>query len=297
MKFSIIRGRLILDILLIFLTRCKHSLQSKPSPNEKFVFMRNRVKASVKAIRTYCLILNIGHHLDLFLVNGHSICSWHKRLHHISRERMETLENKQNNQGKGLQKALSFLKLCIPIYVETLYLCTIHNNRYTTTKWLSEKRNRTLIDMVRSMLSNSSSSLSLWMYALKTIIYLLNKVLSKAIPKTPFELSIRRTPNLRHDCQEKIRIYNPQKKKLDERTISRYFIGYREKSKGYRFYYPDHSMRIIEYENARVQVPLTYASSSNVGVLPVVVQGNNEEDEHNNKPMIQNEPIEKSHKK
>ena len=36
------------------------------SPNERFVFMGNRVKASVETIRTYHLILDTGHHLDLF---------------------------------------------------------------------------------------------------------------------------------------------------------------------------------------------------------------------------------------
>lgn len=36
------------------------------NPNEKFVFMGNRVKAPVEAIGTYHLILDTGHHFDLF---------------------------------------------------------------------------------------------------------------------------------------------------------------------------------------------------------------------------------------
>ena len=51
---------------------------------------------------------------------------------------------------------------------------------------VAERRNRTLIDMVRSILSNSTLPLSLWMYALKTIVYLLNWVPSKAILENPF---------------------------------------------------------------------------------------------------------------
>ena len=51
---------------------------------------------------------------------------------------------------------------------------------------VAERRNRTLMDMVRSILSNSTLPLSLWMYALKTTVYLLNWVPSKAIPKNPF---------------------------------------------------------------------------------------------------------------
>ncbi|RYE20619.1 MAG: hypothetical protein EOP45_10740, partial [Sphingobacteriaceae bacterium] len=52
-------------------------------------------------------------------------------------------------------------------------------------------------------------------------------------------------------CPSEVRIYNPQEKKLDPRTISGYFIGYAEKSKGYRFYCPSHSTRIVESRNAK----------------------------------------------
>lgn len=48
-----------------------------------------------------------------------------------------------------------------------------------------------------------------------------------------------------------MRIYNPKEKKLDPRTISGYFIGYAERSKGYRFYYPSHITRIVESRNAK----------------------------------------------
>ncbi|CAL9026013.1 unnamed protein product, partial [Prunus brigantina] len=120
---------------------------------------------------------------------------------------------------------------------------------------VAERRNRTLMDMVRSMLSNSSLPIFLWMHALKTAVYLLNRVPSKAVSKTPFELWTGRKPSLRHlhvwGCPAEIRIYNPHEKKLDFRTISGYFIGYPEKSKGYSFYCPNHSTKIVETGNAR----------------------------------------------
>ncbi|KAA0047436.1 Retrovirus-related Pol polyprotein from transposon TNT 1-94 [Cucumis melo var. makuwa] len=46
-------------------------------------------------------------------------------------------------------------------------------------------------------------------------------------------------------------MYNPHEKKLDSRTTSGFFIGYLEKSKGYRFYCPNHSTRIVETGNVR----------------------------------------------
>ncbi|RVW44411.1 Retrovirus-related Pol polyprotein from transposon TNT 1-94 [Vitis vinifera] len=86
-------------------------------------------------------------------------------------------------------------------------------------------------------------------------MYILNRVPSKAVPKTPFELWTGRKPSLRHihiwGCPAEARIYNPHEKKLDSRTVSGYFIGYPGKSKGYRFYCPNHSVRIVETGNAR----------------------------------------------
>ncbi|RVX00432.1 Retrovirus-related Pol polyprotein from transposon TNT 1-94 [Vitis vinifera] len=97
---------------------------------------------------------------------------------------------------------------------------------------VAERRNRTLLDMVRSMLSNSKLPKFLWIEALKTTVYILNRVPTKG-------------------CLSEVRIYNPQEKKLDPRTISWYFIGYAEKSKGYRFYCPSHNTRIVESRNAK----------------------------------------------
>ena len=120
---------------------------------------------------------------------------------------------------------------------------------------VAERRNRTLIEMVRSMLSNCSLPLSLWIYALRTATYVLNRVPSKAVPKTPYELWTGRKPSLRHlrvwGCPAEVRLYNPHEKKLDSRTVSGFFIGYPEKSKGYTFYCPNHSTRIVDLGNAR----------------------------------------------
>ena len=47
-----------------------------------------------------------------------------------------------------------------------------------------------------------------------------------------------------------MRPYNPSLKKLDPRSVSGYFVGYANKSKGYRFYCPSYSMRIAESKRA-----------------------------------------------
>ena len=120
---------------------------------------------------------------------------------------------------------------------------------------VAERRNRTLVDMVWSMLSNSNLPQFLWTDALKTAVYILNRVPTKAVPKTPFEIWKGWKPSLRHmrvwGCPSEVRIYNPHEKKLDLRTLSGFFIGYAKTSKGYRFYCPSHSTRIVESRNAK----------------------------------------------
>ena len=109
-----------------------------------------------------------------------------------------------------------------------------------------ERCYQTLKNMARSMMSNASLPLLLWMYALKVSMYLLNKVPSKVDPKTSFELLIGRKLSLRHlhvwGRQAEIRVCS-QEKKLEVRIINRYFIRYPEKSKGYRFHYPTHKYK------------------------------------------------------
>ena len=51
---------------------------------------------------------------------------------------------------------------------------------------------------MRSMINHSSLPESLWGEALKTAVYILNKVPSKAVAKTPYELSTRKKPSIRH---------------------------------------------------------------------------------------------------
>jgi transposase InsO family protein len=63
---------------------------------------------------------------------------------------------------------------------------------------VAERRNHTLIEMVRNMISHANVPEYLWMYALKTTMYLLNRVPSKSVETTPFELWTGRKPSLRH---------------------------------------------------------------------------------------------------
>ena len=53
---------------------------------------------------------------------------------------------------------------------------------------MSEHRNHTLLDMVRSMMSLTDLPLSFWGYALETAAFTLNRAPSKSVETTPYEL-------------------------------------------------------------------------------------------------------------
>lgn len=105
---------------------------------------------------------------------------------------------------------------------------------------VAERRNRTLMDMVRSMMSQTTLPLFLWGEALKTVAYILNRVPTKATIRTPYELWTKRKPSLNHirvwGCPAEAKPYRPDERKLNTKTVSCYFVGYSERSRGYKFY-------------------------------------------------------------
>nr|GEZ10580.1 hypothetical protein [Tanacetum cinerariifolium] len=67
---------------------------------------------------------------------------------------------------------------------------TPQNNR------VSERRNRTLLDMVRSMMSQTALPKSFWDYALETAPRILNMVPTKKVEKTPYEIWHGQAPKI-----------------------------------------------------------------------------------------------------
>jgi hypothetical protein len=88
------------------------------------------------------------------------------------------------------------------------------------------------------------------MEALKTTAHILNRVPAKSVPKTPYELWFGKKPTLNYlrvwGCPAETKLFNPQQKKLDYKTMSCHFIGYPDKSNGYHFYCPDHFTKFVE---------------------------------------------------
>jgi hypothetical protein len=61
---------------------------------------------------------------------------------------------------------------------------------------VSERRNQTLLDMVRSMMSQTDFLLSFWGYALETTMFTLNIVPTKSVERTPYEIWTGKHPRL-----------------------------------------------------------------------------------------------------
>ena len=61
---------------------------------------------------------------------------------------------------------------------------------------VSERHNRTLLDIVQSMMSLADLPLSFWGYALKTAPFTLNRPPSKSIEMTLYELWFGKKPKL-----------------------------------------------------------------------------------------------------
>ena len=106
---------------------------------------------------------------------------------------------------------------------------------------VSERRNRTLLDMVRSMMSFATLPVSFWGFALETACYILNNVPSKSVTKIPYEIWSGRKPRLSHlrvwGCPAYIK--HLMTDKLGARSDRCLFMGYPKETKGYYFYQPD----------------------------------------------------------
>ena len=91
--------------------------------------------------------------------------------------------------------------------------------------------------MTRSMMSYSELPLFLWGYALETVMYILNLVPIKFVPKTPREMWTGCKPSLQHLRIWRCPVYELKGKtgKLETRSKVCYFIGYLKGTFGWYF--------------------------------------------------------------
>ncbi|KAL0430611.1 UNVERIFIED_CONTAM: Transposon Ty2-GR1 Gag-Pol polyprotein [Sesamum radiatum] len=122
---------------------------------------------------------------------------------------------------------------------------------------VAERRNRTLLDMVRSMMSFTELPPSFWGHALETAVKLFNISPSKSIPQTPYEIWHGKPASYKY-----LRVWGSPANikrlvgdKLDSRSSLCRFVGYPTETAGYYFYDPTEQKilsRVMQYSWKRV---------------------------------------------
>jgi hypothetical protein len=102
---------------------------------------------------------------------------------------------------------------------------------------VAERRNRTLLEMVRSMMAQAYLPISFWGDALMAVAYILNRVPSKSVPSTPYEFWFGKKPDLSNlrpwGCVGYVHNATHKHGKLGPKANKCVFIRYSDESKGY----------------------------------------------------------------
>ncbi|GAU34810.1 hypothetical protein TSUD_394360 [Trifolium subterraneum] len=115
---------------------------------------------------------------------------------------------------------------------------------------VAERKNRTILEMARSMLKSKRLPKELWAKAVACAVYLSNCSPTRSVlGKTPQEAWSGRKPGICH-----LRVFGSiahahvpaeKRSKLDDKSEKYIFIGYDGNSKGYKLYNPDTGKTII----------------------------------------------------
>ncbi|KAJ9544580.1 hypothetical protein OSB04_024287 [Centaurea solstitialis] len=104
-----------------------------------------------------------------------------------------------------------------------------------------ERRNRTLLDMVRTMMCHSTLPMSFWGHALETAAHILNRAPTKSVEKIAYELWKGKKPNISFlriwGCE--VYVKRPTSEKLKPKSDKCFFVGYPRTTVGYYFYNPE----------------------------------------------------------
>ena len=115
---------------------------------------------------------------------------------------------------------------------------------------VAERANRTIVERARSMLHAKNLGYEFWAEAVATAVYLKNCSPTKAVSdKTPQEAWRGYKPTVSHlrifGCKTWAHIPKNKRTKLDSKAVECVFVGYCNRSKGYRLYNPSTKKIII----------------------------------------------------
>lgn len=98
----------------------------------------------------------------------------------------------------------------------------------------AERNNRTIVESARTMIQARNLPLSLWVEAVNTAVYVLNRVLSRGTDKTPFEIWTGKISNVSHlrvfGLDAFVHIDKQFRKKFEPKAIKMILVGYQGES-------------------------------------------------------------------
>ena len=108
---------------------------------------------------------------------------------------------------------------------------------------VAERKNRTVMNMVRSMLTDKNMSRIFWAEAINWAVYVLNRCPTLAVKEvTPEEAWSGRKPTVSHfrvfSYRAHVHVPEQRRTKLDDRSIICVLLGVSNESKGYKLFDP-----------------------------------------------------------
>jgi len=142
---------------------------------------------------------------------------------------------RSDNGGEYVSKEFEAYLLSKGIHHETTVPHTPQQNG------VAERKNRTLVETARSMLSHAGLPKMYWAEAVAAAAYVSNRVPTSVIKdKTPYESWYGRKPNLGYlkvfGCMAYAHVPSAERHKLDKKAAKLRFVGYAGGTKGYRLF-------------------------------------------------------------
>ena len=146
------------------------------------------------------------------------------------KEFQSEVENHRNNKIKFLQsdRRGEYLSYEFGLHLKQCGIVSHTPPGTPQRNGVSERRNRTLLDMVRSMMSLIGLPLLFWGDALETAAFTLNRAPSKYVETTPYKLWFGKKPKLSFLKVWGCNTYVKRPDKLEIKLEKCVFIGYPE---------------------------------------------------------------------
>ncbi|KAM0988950.1 hypothetical protein ACFX2A_013056 [Malus domestica] len=200
-----------------------------------------------------------------------------KRLRSDRGGEFTSLEFQEFCEGAGLQKQLTVA--------------------YTPQQnGVAERKNRTVVEMTKSMLHDKKMPLSFWGEAVNTSVYLINRCPTKALEKkTPFEAFSGRKPSVKHlkvfgsICYAQIP--SQLRHKLEINSVKCVLVGYGSCEKGYRLYNIESRKVILSRDVVFKENEAWNWETNNIDTIsfPLAMEEAQAEVQNVNEPVIQDE--------